>query len=123
MSRTNIAAQTPLGPYPAGATVGAGALDLVWTAADPSNLNEFPFTGRDILLVWNTDSAAHTITLTSAPDSQGRSADIATYSVGAGKISCFSFRQGASGWLQSDGHVYITGVSALLMFAIVTLPN
>jgi hypothetical protein len=123
MARTNIAGQNPAGPFPAGATVGAGALDLVWTAADTVNNNEFPFTGRDILLVQNTDSASHNLTITSSPDEHGRTADVTSYAVAAGKISAFSFRQGAAGWQQNDGHVYFAGDNALLKFAVITLPN
>jgi hypothetical protein len=40
MSRTNIATQVPVGPYLAGGSVSANALDLVWIAADITNFNE-----------------------------------------------------------------------------------
>lgn len=121
MARTNIADQTPVGPYPAGGTVSAGALDLVWTAADTSNDNEALLSGKEVLLVWNTDTASHNLTITSAPDEHGRSSNIASYAVGAGVISAFSFRGGNAGWLQSDGHAYFQGDSAMLKFAILTI--
>ena len=122
MSRTNIATQTPVGPYPAGGAVSPGALKVNFTAADVSNHNEFMYSGKEILLVTNTDSASHNVTFTSAPDEHGRSGDIATYAVPAGETHCFDFRQGAAGWLQSDGHVYFQGDNALLLFAILTIP-
>ena len=122
MSRTNIAVQAPVGPYPAGGVVSALALDLAWTAADVSNHNEFLFSGKEILLVWNTDTASHNLTLTSAPDEHGRTADVTTYAVAAGVISAFSFRGGSAGWLESDGHVYMQGDNAMLKFAILS-PN
>jgi hypothetical protein len=118
MARTNIASQIPVGPYPAGGAVGAAALDITMTAADTSMHNEAIFSGRDLLIVQNTDSASHNLTITSAPDEHGRSTDIATYAVGAGKISVFSFRNGAAGWQQADGHIYFQGDSAMLFFAV-----
>lgn len=118
MPRTNIASQTPVGPYPSGGAVSPGALDLTMTAADTSNHNEAVFSGRDLLIVQNTDSASHNLTITSAPDEHGRTSDIATYAVGAGKISVFSFRNGAAGWQQADGHIYFQADSALIFFAV-----
>lgn len=123
MSRTNIATQTPVGPYPAGGAVSGGQLDLTWQTADTTNNNEFVFTGKEVLLVWNPDTAAHHLTLSSAPDEHGRSSDITSYSVGAGVISAFSFRSGSVGWLQSDGHVYFSSDSALVKFAILSPQN
>src|ERR1041385_6952722 len=102
MARTNIGAQTPVGPFPAGGSVSAGALKINFTAADVSNHNKAPYTGKEVLLVWNTDSGSPNLTLTSAPDEHGRSGDITSYAVPAGEIHEFSFRQGASGWQQSD---------------------
>lgn len=122
MSQTNIATQTPVGPYPSGGAVSAGALDLVWTAADVSNGNKFPFTGKEVLLIWNTDTASHHATLSSAPDEHGRTDDITSYALSAGDIACFSFRGGLAGWLQSsDNSVHISSDSALVKFAILTI--
>lgn len=118
MARTNIASQTPVGPYPSGGAVSPGGLDLTMTAADTSNHNEAIFSGRDLLIVHNTDSASHNLTITSAPDEHGRTSDIASYAIAAGVISVFSFRNGAAGWQQSDGHIYFQGDSAMLFFAV-----
>lgn len=121
MPRTNIATQIPVGPYPAGGVVGAAALDLAWVTADIVNNDEFVFSGKEVLLVWNPDASAHHVTLTSAPDEHGRSSDVTSYSVGAGVISAFSFRGGSQGWQQSDGHVYLTSDSALVKFVVLTI--
>lgn len=121
MSQTNIATQTPVGPYPAGGSVGATALDLTWTTADTSNGNKFTFSGKEVLLVWNPDSASHHLTISSVSDARGRSDDITSYAVGAGVISCFTFRNGAEGWQQSDGSIHISSDSALVKFAILTV--
>ena len=123
MARTNIATQVPVGPYPAGGTVSAEQLKITFTAADTSNLNEFVFTGKEVLLVTNSGASPYTVTFTSAPDEHGRTDDVAAYSVPAGETHAFSFRQGAAGWLQSDGHVYFQGSNAALLFAILTVNN
>jgi hypothetical protein len=123
MSFTAIAPVTPVGPYPAGGVVGATALNLVETACDTVNGNSFIMTGHEVLLLHNTDASAHTVTLSSASDSKGRSGDITTYSIPANTIAVFDFRGGLEGWQQSDGTVHFTGVSALIKAAILTFPN
>lgn len=123
MPKTNIATQQPVGPYPAGGSVSAGALKINFTAADVSNSNEFIFTGKEILLVTNSGMSPYTVTFTSAPDEHGRTEDVTAYSVPAGETHAFSFRQGSAGWLQSDGHVYFSGSNAALLFAIIAPAN
>src|SRR5581483_3196815 len=113
MSRTAVTPQTPKGPY---FSPSAGQLDLTETAADTSNNNSFAMTGAEVLLAHNTDVSTHHITLTSIADSKGRTGDISTYAVGAGKISAFSFRGGSEGWQQSDGNVYFSADDATVKF-------
>lgn len=125
MPATAISTQSVSGPYPA-LPVTAASLDLAFSAADTTNGNLFTADtvtvrpegtiGGDILLAWNTDSASHHITITSAPDDKNRSGDIANYVVGAGVISAFSFSQ-ITGWA-SGGDVNISSDSALVKFAI-----
>lgn len=113
---TSIAVQTPLGPYPG--AVGSGALNFALAAADPSNGNSFALTGREVLLVFNSDvAAAHTVTFTSAPDPQGRTSDITSYSVASGAYAIFSYRGGVNGWRQSDGTAHLMASSASIEFA------
>ena len=122
MPQTNIATQTPIGPYPAGGAVAALALDLVWTAANMSNGNKFTFTGKEVLLIWNTDASPHHATLSSVADSKGRTDDVTAYALAASDIAAFSFRGGAEGWQQgSDGSVHISADNALVKFAILTV--
>lgn len=123
MARTNIATQVPVGPFPAGGAVSAGALKVNFAAADVSNHNKSSFTGKEILLVWNTDTGAHNLTLTSAPDEHGRSSDIASYSIPAGEVHAFSFRGGAVGWQQSDGNVYYQADDVSVKFAVISPSN
>lgn len=116
MARTALPVITPKGPYPG--TVNPTDLDFVFTAADAVNKNYFPYTGKELILVNNPDAAPHTITLTSAPDNLKRSADIATYSVGATTFSVFD-PSATLGWIQGDGNFYLESNSALVKFAII----
>jgi hypothetical protein len=120
MSQTNIATQVPLGPY---ASPSAGQLGLVETAADAVNGNKFPLSGHEVLIIHNTDTVAQTVTISSVADSEGRTGDIATYSVAAGTLAVFNFRGGIAGWQQSDGSVHVLASAATIKFAILNLPS
>lgn len=122
MPRTAVTPFTPLGPYPAGGTVSALALDVAWTAADVGNSNKCIYTGKEVLLVWNTDASGHHFTLTSEPDEHGRSADITSYAIAAATVSMFNLRAGLAGWLQADGNFYFSADNALVKFAIAIIP-
>jgi hypothetical protein len=118
---TSIADQVPLGPYQT--TVGSGALAITFTAADTTNGNSFPMTGHEVLIVYNTDSSAHTITINSVADQLGRTNDITSYSVAATSHAAFNFRNGITGWQQpSDLTVHLQANSADIEFAILQLP-
>lgn len=121
MSKTALTPISILGPYPV-LPVSASALDLTMTAADVSNGNNFVSTGKEILIVQNTDTGAHTITLGSAPDSLGRSGDITAYSIAAGKISAFNFTGLNGGWKQSDGTISVNANDVSIKFAVLRLP-
>lgn len=120
MSRTVLTKQVGIGKYPV-LPVTAASADITWTAADTGNNNEFVATGREILLVKNTDSAPHTVTIHSVPDSLGRTGDITAYSVGAGLISLFGPFP-LAGWDQTDGAVWIDGSDTHIQFAVIQLP-
>jgi hypothetical protein len=70
MPRTVLPTIAVVGPYPV-LPVAALSLDFAFTAADNVNANQFPFTGREVLLVQNTAGAPGTFTLTSIADSSG----------------------------------------------------
>ncbi len=122
MPRTDLPIITPVGPYPT-LPVSALALDFVFTAVDTVNDNAFIFTGREIIVVRNTDGGPQTVTLTSAPDpTTQRTGDITTYTVGAGLFSAFLASQ-LAGWRQSDGRFYLTASNVAVEFAILRFPN
>ena len=121
MARTALTVQTPKGPFPG--TVAATDLDYTYAAADVGNMNEFPHTGRELILVRNTDGAApHNISLTSAPDPQKRSADITTYAVALNGFSVF-WAGDIIGWRQTDGNFYLEADDVQIEFAIVKIPS
>lgn len=119
MPRTTLSKTTLVGPYPATLPVAALSLDLNFQACDTTNLNQFSPSGDDEILAWNTGASSYTFTVTSAPDPQGRTGDITTYSVAAGAIAAFRVKM--LGWVQSDGKVYLQGSNTALKFAIVAL--
>jgi hypothetical protein len=117
MGRVNLAAQIPVGPYPG--TVTAGELAVTFTAADPSNLNEFSLSGHELLLAWNTDgSSTHTVTLHSTPDNLGRTSDITDYSIPPDTLAAFSFLAGTEGWIETDGKLYVDASDSAIEFAV-----
>jgi hypothetical protein len=134
-TQTLIATQPVQGPYPA-QPVAPNSLNLVFTPADVVNGNYFvadPFSyqstspgvapqgsiGGDVLLVWNNTGGSVAFTLTSQPDSAGRSADgsLAPYQIAANTIAAFKFSD-FEGWEDNSGFVYIQCAVAGVSFAI-----
>lgn len=115
MARTTLTRQVVDGPFPG--AVSAGDLDYTYAASDVANGNDFVPSGCDILLVENTDAGTQTITLTSAPGRDRRSADITTYSLAAGDFMWFLFSR-LDGWRQTDGKIYINTSDAGVTLAV-----
>lgn len=120
MPRTTITKKTAPGAYPS-LPVAADALDLVLTAADVANKNQFSPSGNDLILVQNSGASAYTVTLTSAPDPQNRTGDITAYSLAAGEFAVLGPVK-TMGWVQADGYVYLEGNNAAIKFGIIALP-
>lgn len=118
MPRAILTKTTAKGPYPT-FPIGAGSLSVTFGAANVSDKNEFVPSGDDLILVHNTGTAPYTFTVTSAPDPQNRTGDVATYSVAAGVIAAFRVKM--MGWVQADGKIYLEANSADIKFAIITL--
>jgi hypothetical protein len=111
-------ALTPIVPITAIGSVTAGALALPFTAADNVNGNSWGLGGRDLLLIYNSDAAAQTVTITSTPDTLGRTSDIAAYSIPAGAFAAI-YVTSKLGWVQSDGTIHLTASTATVKFAVV----
>lgn len=99
-------------------SVAAGALAVTMAAADTTNGNSFTSTGREILLIQNTDSSAHSITITSVADGFGRTdTSLTGYSIAANSISAIECAF-MNGWKQTDGTIHLTSTSALIFFGV-----
>ena len=111
----------PVGPVVVGQPA-ANSLNFTFTACDASNGNSFPLTGRDILLIENTDmGASHTVTITSVADQLGRTQDVTAYSLAAGPTyAAYSFRGASQGWKQTDGTVHLTCSASTVSFAVIS---
>jgi hypothetical protein len=99
--------------------VVAGDLNIVPVALDNVNGNSFQATGQEILIFMNTDTAVHTVTITSVPDALGRldtSITAYTVPVAAGGTSGISAVQmkALQGWLEAGGVVFLATSSALV---------
>jgi hypothetical protein len=103
--------------------VTAGQLTLTPTAMDAANGNSFAATGREVLVFENTDTSAHTVTISSVPDSLGRSdTSLTTYSIpaavgGASGVAAIQMKF-LTGWLQTNGLIYLATSSALVKVSV-----
>jgi hypothetical protein len=96
------------------------SLDKVFTAADIVNGNSFLSSGRDLLIVYNSDvGASHTFTLVSAPDPDGRYANI-TYTVGIGAYSLVDITS-ASVFVQSTNNLVLLSASNVAIQYLVVM--
>jgi hypothetical protein len=112
---------TALGNFP-GLSLVANSADLVMTAANATNKEEFVMTGKDLLIAHNTGAGARTVTITSVSEGRTkRTGDITTYSIGAGKFAAFGPFEKA-GWMQSNGKLYFEAEHSEVKFGVVTLP-
>lgn len=102
---------------------GAGEFADVFTAADTTDFNSFPFTGKEVIRARNVGASSRTVTVISAPYSKNqRVGDITTYSIPAGAQMTLDFLP-LDGWRQADGSLYINGSHAEVEFSIVRLPD
>jgi len=98
--------------------VQAGDLVVTPAAMDASNGNSYPATGNEILFFYNSDTAAHTITVSSVADNLGRAdSSLQSYSIAAGAFAFLEMSQ-IIGWQQSGGLIYLATSSALVKVAV-----
>lgn len=98
--------------------VTAGQLAITFTACDNVNGNSYVATGRETLLVQNTNSSAGTFTVTSIPDALGRSdTSLTTYSVAASGFAAIQMKY-LMGWQQSGGTILLSCSAATMKYAV-----
>jgi hypothetical protein len=105
-------------------SVLAGDLAITFTVCDNVNGNAFTSTGKEILLVQNSDGAgAHTFTVTSVPDAIGRSdSSLTGYSVPLNGFTAINVNT-LAGWKQNTGQIFLACNSALIKFAVIQLQH
>lgn len=118
---TAITVQTIKGPFEA---ITAGSADFTFAAGTITDGDTFACTGREILLVTNTDAVnAETITITSVDDEKGRAEDITAYSLAAGDFVAFGVGlTNSKGWKSTAGNIRITVSAATVKVAVLRLP-
>ncbi len=114
-----LTVQNVLAPF---AAVAAGAADFTFAASSLDG-NTFVCTGRELLLVQNSDVGATTITVTSVDDEKGRAEDIATYSMAAGDFVAFGAGlTNSKGWKSTAGLIRVTTSDVDAKLAVLRLP-
>jgi len=103
--------------------VVAGDLNLTPVAMDAVNGNSFSASGKEIIEFINTDTATHTVTITSTADALGRlDTSLTTYIVPAavGGLSGISAVEmvNMNGWIQSGQTINMTTSSALVKVVV-----
>lgn len=116
MPRTALTVTQIPSPY-AGAGVAATE-----TAADTTNQNSFPLTGREIVIARNAGASTRTVTITSVDDRFGRQENIAAENIAAGELRVYGVGLALEGWQQTDGSLYIEANHADVKFTVLRLP-
>jgi hypothetical protein len=122
-------ARTPVvkSPLPAAfAVAGVTATVQASTGGSGAAGQSAVLTGNEIVIALNTDTGAtHTVTVTSAPDAEGRTsditADIVPVCVGTTPGVRVYQRFPLNGYLQTDGSLYFEANSALIKFIVLQL--
>ena len=92
-----------------------------FVASDNTTGNTVRCTGRELVLVYNTDVSPHTVTVTSQPASRtGRLGHITTAAVAAGATKAFQIFP-RDGW-EVGGLVTLQTDDALVKIAVIRLP-
>lgn len=115
MARTALTKTTIPSPY-----AGAGVA-ITMTAADTSNQNSFPLTGREIVIAWNSGATSRTVTVTSVDDRYGRQENISAEAIAAGAIRVYGVGLALEGWQQTDGNLYLEASNAEVKFGVLKL--
>ena len=121
MARTAITVQDITGPFEA---VTAGSADFTLAAGDVGNGNYFTCTGRELLIVENSDGAnPYYVTITSVDDEKGRSENITEYALTAADYAIFGVGlTNELGWRQTSGQIYVDVENDAVLVAVLRIP-
>ena len=96
------------------AVIAAGNLTVTLSACDTVNGNTFTSTGREVLILQNTDTSAHVITITPVTDPYGgTNTSLTTYSLPGSSVSAVQMKY-QIGWV-SGGVITIPACSSALI--------
>lgn len=119
MARTEITAST-FRRSPVATPVSANLLDIILAASDPVNGNFSQITtSLFLILFWNSDASARTITISSALDDLLRYGDITNYNIDAGDHGVLVMPR--QGWVQTDGQFWFNTSNALVKVGVFLL--
>lgn len=116
-ARTDLPIESALGSEPLTQQV------LTFTAADVANGNEFPWTGNEVLLIFNSGASTRTVTFQSVAQN-GRQDPLhnTPINITAGQYLLFGPFDGR-GWQQSDGFVQVSANHAEVQFCVIRIPR
>ena len=97
-------------------TISANASEVSWTTADVANGNDYVMEGGETIMITNTDASARNFTLTSAPDSLGRTLNH-VIQLAQSEVSLIGPLT-IDGWRQSTGKLLLSGDNAGIKFMI-----
>lgn len=96
---------------------------LTFTAADTSNKEQMILTGREILIIFNSDASPHTVTIDSVTDpTTNRTGSLTTVSVAAGAYKMIG-PLAPDGWRNSSGYLTFEASDATVKYAAIQLPS
>jgi hypothetical protein len=113
-------ARVALTPVDLPETLPGGSVAYTFASADTSDQNSVTLMGREVLLISNGGGTSADVTIDSVPGPSGREGDLTvTVAAGATKAVYFGTR---TGWMQSDGTLYLDTASADISYAVLRLP-
>lgn len=116
MSRVTNTKDVALGTY------GAAGVLLTQLAADAGNFQQFPLTGSELIVAYNSGGSTRTVTITSVADDRGRSGSIAAENILAGVSKVYGPFKKKEGWQQTNGMLYFQASHADVKFTVIKLP-
>lgn len=118
---TAITNQAMLNPW---AAYSAGTADFVWTAGTTTPGVGITCTGKQVILVNNTNVGTQTVTIVAQDDEQNRAESITTYSLAAADFAVFGVGlTNSKGWKKTDGTIMIYVSDVSVKIAVLTLPD
>lgn len=114
-------ARVTINPTDAPGDLAYAGTALATVAADQVDGNQTPFSEDIVIVAHNTGASPSTVTITSAPDSRGRTKHITNEAIAAGQIRVYGpFRR--DGWV-NEGHLWFQGGAAEVEFGVLRVGN